>query len=422
MGLDYKHLTLIDSAIADTFGDSKVKMLELGNQHLPPKSIIKTGKEYFTKKGHQHISVDINGQDGALVKDLTKPEQFAEWQGAFDIVTNAGTSEHVEPLPQQYECFKIIDSCLKVGGLAVHILPDVNARDQSGLWNNHCSYYYDATFFSAFNQWGYKVLVNTIDSGLRLVVMQKIADNSFVGDRFELVNLIHDRRPQNEGLLTLRVVKPNTMVGRGRIKSLSESVDNLVTNNVPGDFVECGTWRGGLSALMLAKILKYKLNNHLWIYDTFQGMTTPGELDVSFENESALQEFKSKQIGNSDFSDWCRAGMPVVEHTLSLVTEQYADYCTLVEGKVEDTLVVPANLPSQIAMLRLDTDWYDSTRCEFEILFPLVSPGGCIIVDDYSCWKGSRLASDEYLQALPPGSVEYSVVEEGALKITKLKG
>jgi O-methyltransferase len=61
---------------------------------------------------------------------------------------------------------------------------------------------------------------------------------------------------------------------------------------------------------------------------------------------------------------------------------------------VEDT--IPASVPEQIALLRLDTDWYESTKCELEILFPRLVKGGVIIIDDYGCWQGARKAVDEY--------------------------
>ena len=67
------------------------------------------------------------------------------------------------------------------------------------------------------------------------------------------------------------------------------------------------------------------------------------------------------------------------------------------KGKVEDSLL--KKVPEQISLLRLDTDWYESTKSEMEILFPRVAPGGLILLDDYFRWMGSRKAVDEYIAA-----------------------
>ncbi len=143
MGLTREYLDFIEDCIRNTIGElSGKKMLELGNQHTMDDSIPeKTGKTYFKNRDVNHISVDLNGLDGALKLNLSKPEQFLQWEGYFDIVTNSGTSEHVEPKSAQYECFLIIHDCLKVGGIAVHLVPDINELENKGCWKGHCNNY-----------------------------------------------------------------------------------------------------------------------------------------------------------------------------------------------------------------------------------------------------------------------------------------
>ena len=188
--------------------------------------------------------------------------------------------------------------------------------------------------------------------------------------------------------MTSPIVTNNTMCSEKRIQSLQNTLHKI--NNLDGHIVECGTWRGGLAALMLQHILDNKLNKLLFIYDTFEGMPEPGDKD----HPEALKRYNEKKDG--EYSDWCRAGIDIVRDTLRQVTKTYSDHCYLIEGKVEDTLEVFG--PETIALCRLDTDWYSSTKVEMEVLYPKVVKGGYIIVDDYSDWPGCKLAVDEYLK------------------------
>ena len=206
----------------------------------------------------------------------------------------------------------------------------------------------------------------------------------------------------------LEIVKNNTMCSEKRIQSLQNALHKI--NNLDGDIVECGTWRGGLAALMLQHILDHKLDKLLFIYDTFEGMPEPGDKD----HPDALRRYS--ELKDGEYSDWCRAGIDIVRDTLSQVTKTYSDHCYLIEGKVEDTLEVFG--PQSIALCRLDTDWYSSTKVEMEVFFPRVVKGGYIIVDDYSDWPGCQMAVNEYLSKLDPNSYTQSI-EDGSLVICK---
>jgi len=197
MALKQAYLEYINTSIIDTLGQMRGKrMLEMGNQEIKDNSIVeKTGKEFFTKQGIEHVSVDLNGLDGALPLDLTKPEQFKGMQGRFDIITNAGTSEHVEPKNSQYECFSIIHDCLRAGGIAVHLLPDIDELKNRGRWRWHSFNYYSHDFFRMLAEKNnYRLVSLKIVDGLICSCLQKIEDAPFMADRKEFLGYI-SRRP-----------------------------------------------------------------------------------------------------------------------------------------------------------------------------------------------------------------------------------
>lgn len=197
MGLNTLYLRYIESSIAQGFGvDTRgLRVLELGDQVISDPDISeKTGKAYFSARGYLHVSVDINGQHGAISRDLTRPEQFLDWHDSWDILTNAGTTEHVEPFEAQYECFGIIHDCIKVGGIAIHLLPDVQERDQRGAWKNHCRYYYSASFFELLaRECDYELLSSVVVNGLRCVTIRKTSDVPFMADRAKFLSSIAQR-------------------------------------------------------------------------------------------------------------------------------------------------------------------------------------------------------------------------------------
>ena len=183
----------IEEAISHNFsGNKKLRMLELGDQLINDTDKLEyTGKEYFKNRGYSHISVDINGLHGAEVRNLCYPSQFQDFFDHFDICTNCGTSEHVEPFDKQYECYLIIHHCIKKGGLYVHIVPDVNERDERGLWIDHCRFYYGDYFFKKLAKMcDYKIIANKVINGHRCVAMQKSNDQNFSIDRTEFLSWI----------------------------------------------------------------------------------------------------------------------------------------------------------------------------------------------------------------------------------------
>jgi hypothetical protein len=187
-------------------------------------------------------------------------------------------------------------------------------------------------------------------------------------------------------------VSPYTMTSKERIISLIRSVAHVLDNDIPGDFVECGVWKGG-SAMIIAKILKDRkiVNRKLFLYDTFEGMVPPLDVDKTFDGQQAavLMDSQSK----ADSVVWAFSPEEEVKKNLAS-TNLNAELIRFIKGDVCQTILTQK--PEEIAVLRLDTDWYESTKAELDILFPLVSENGIVIIDDYGHWSGCKKAVDEY--------------------------
>jgi O-methyltransferase len=186
-------------------------------------------------------------------------------------------------------------------------------------------------------------------------------------------------------------VSPFTMTSLERRASLIGAVDHVVKHRIPGDVVECGVWRGGsMMAIALALMARGDTSRHLYLFDTFEGMSEPTEEDKALSGESAKAQLERTA---RDHALWAVASLEDVKTNLAS-TGYPADRIHYVKGKVEDT--IPGTLPTAIALLRLDTDWYESTRHELDHLYPLLARHGLLIIDDYGHWQGARQAVDEY--------------------------
>ncbi len=197
-------------------------------------------------------------------------------------------------------------------------------------------------------------------------------------------------------LETLRIASGISMQSVERLWALINSTRFIVQNNIPGDFVECGVYKGS-SAVVIARTLISLgiVDRKIWLYDTYQGMTEPTKFDKKHGTDLTAKELlDSQEIGNGE-NIWAYSS---IENVVKILGE--LDYpierFLLVKGDV--ALTLNQNVPDCISLLRLDTDWYESTRFELETLYPLVSPGGVVIIDDYGHWSGSKKAVDEFLE------------------------
>ena len=176
--------------------------------------------------------------------------------------------------------------------------------------------------------------------------------------------------------------------------SLIQSIKYISKKNIVGDFVECGVYKGGNLILMNHFMKNLNLNKKIFAFDTFEGMSEPTIHDKDLKDNPADKTFDNYKDRDEK---WCYGSLEEVKKNLERYDENYQNNFSFIKGKVEDTLKKINNLPEKISLLRLDTDFYESTKIELEVLYPRLSRGGILIIDDYGHWKGSQKAVDEYL-------------------------
>ena len=187
----------------------------------------------------------------------------------------------------------------------------------------------------------------------------------------------------------IRKVRPWTATSPERVYALIQAVQYLSASAIEGAMVECGVWKGGsMAAVARTLLLSPDPMRDLYLFDTFEGMSTPTERDADYSGRQASEILRDDPSSRGD-----DAPLELVRKVLD-ETGYPQERVHFVKGKVEET--IPTEAPPTIALLRLDTDWYESTKHELVHLFPRLSEGGVIIIDDYGHWRGSRQACDEY--------------------------
>lgn len=199
------------------------------------------------------------------------------------------------------------------------------------------------------------------------------------------------------------LARPWTMVSNPNLGFIYNQVLRVNKEGVEGDIMELGVWKGGASMVMLfAEIRSGDAANPrtAWLFDTFQGLPPPTVEDDEKSKQAwskVVAGTASKQkIRHVEDGKWCYGPKAIVKNNIRS-TGYPLTHIRMVEGKVEDSLPV-TNLPENIAVLRLDTDWYKSTRIELDLLWDRLSPGGILYVDDYCAWGGARKATDEFFE------------------------
>ena len=182
----------------------------------------------------------------------------------------------------------------------------------------------------------------------------------------------------------------HTMTTKGAMYELYKAVQYVIKSKINGDFVECGVWKGGSVMLIALTLIELKeTNRDIYLYDTFEGMSEPTEADRPLSNESV----DAKTIMNK--RKIVKAISPLDEVKRNISSTNYPiERIHFVKGKVEDT--IPGIIPREIALLRLDTDWYESSMHELIYLYPILIKNGVLILDDYGYWAGQKKATDEY--------------------------
>ncbi len=192
------------------------------------------------------------------------------------------------------------------------------------------------------------------------------------------------------------VVSPYTLTSKESGCALFKAVEYVTTQQIPGALVECGVYRGGSSMLMALAALHFGDHSRpLHLFDTFAGMTRPGVFDHSaITGDPLLAEWESGKRSDN-LNEWVFASLSEVKQNFKL-TNYPSNLLYTHVGDVASTL--PNANVSSIAILRLDTDLYESTKVELEQLYPKVSERGFVIIDDYGHYAGARRATDEYLE------------------------
>lgn len=191
----------------------------------------------------------------------------------------------------------------------------------------------------------------------------------------------------------IKAVRPYTMTSNDKLHALISATAYVHDFGIPGAIVECGVWRGG-SMHAVARTLNNRADHSrdIYLFDTFEGMTEPTAKDERHDGQSAEHLLATTA---RDGSVWAHASLEDVRQGFATVPYDQSRV-HFVPGPVEQT--VPAQAPDQIALLRLDTDWYESTKHEFNHLYPRLVSGGVLLIDDYGWWKGSRTATQEFLK------------------------
>jgi O-methyltransferase len=177
-----------------------------------------------------------------------------------------------------------------------------------------------------------------------------------------------------------RQVRRDTMCSNARLRGLYRAVRYVVSHDIPGDIVECGSARGGSAALMALALRRLRSQRTVWLFDTFGGLPAPSSQDPDFE----LADL---------FTGSCVGAVDEVRELFQRL--EIADNARFVKGLFQETL--PAAPVPHIAVLHIDGDWYESVKICLNCLYDRVVAGGVIQLDDYGYWKGARKAVDEFI-------------------------
>jgi predicted O-methyltransferase YrrM len=194
----------------------------------------------------------------------------------------------------------------------------------------------------------------------------------------------------------------------------AETIQYIFKNNIDGVLVECGVDSGNFELLWIKELQRLHMLRDIYMFDTFNGLTEPCEYDhtrsdailYSMSKDDVYNKWKSS-IVNDETNNWCYIPLDSVKQNLNS-TGYPENNLHYIVGDVLQTLEDKVNIPEKIAVLRLDTDWYESSKFELEKLYDNVVDGGLIIFDDYYHWEGQRKATDEFFEKL---NIKYDFID-----------
>lgn len=189
-------------------------------------------------------------------------------------------------------------------------------------------------------------------------------------------------------------IKKYSMVGRAGLFRTHDIADGMEKQRAEGCFVECGVARGGCAALMALVAADHNSNRKLWLFDSFEGLSEPTDED---EYQESLRYKSENRSSDMVAPGYCLGTYEEVEELLFSKLGLNRDNIFMVKGWFQDTLPEYRDKTGPIAVLRIDGDWYESTKCCLENLYDNVIAGGSVIIDDYESYIGAKKATDEFI-------------------------
>ncbi|OGI67952.1 hypothetical protein A2738_03845 [Candidatus Nomurabacteria bacterium RIFCSPHIGHO2_01_FULL_42_15] len=211
------------------------------------------------------------------------------------------------------------------------------------------------------------------------------------------------------------IVEPYTMVGHARLFNAYDLSQRCQKEHIEGAFVECGVWRGGCAAIMAAVATRHGARRKTWLFDSFEGLPHPTEKDgekaALYAKQNVTGELASIKINVGPLQD--------VERLLFKILKLPRESVYAVKGWFQETLPQKKDQIGPIAILRMDGDWYESTKCILDNLYDSVIPGGYIIVDDYGSWEGCKKAVDDFFRARMQPEIDFKMIDLAGLYFQK---
>ena len=199
---------------------------------------------------------------------------------------------------------------------------------------------------------------------------------------------------------TYNKVKAYTLASSQRIVAICNAVEYITKNNIEGAIAGCGVWRGGVIMASIDTLQKnLDVERDIYLYDTFEGMITPGhKYDIKRDGTTGVGKTAEELYQHATADDVAFCYSSLEEVTENIESYGYpADKVHYVKGMVENT--IPQTEPSKIAILYFSISFYESVGHALKYLYPLLAPGGVIIISDYGDWEGTKRAVDEYISA-----------------------
>jgi hypothetical protein len=203
----------------------------------------------------------------------------------------------------------------------------------------------------------------------------------------------------------------------------ADAINYILKNNIEGVIIECGVDSGDFEHIWINELQKNNAVRDIYLYDTFGGLVEPTEYDYTCPdaklykmNKDEVYNMWKSNIINEKINGWCYTPLEKVQHKLNS-TGYPQNNLHYIVGDVMETLKDKTTIPEKIAILRLDTDWYESSKYELEQMYDNVVIGGVIIFDDYYHWDGQRKATDDFFLSR---NINYDFVNIGNYKTSAI--